>query len=88
MRHDLIRLFNKSVHGSGIRHGKLQVEQFFFLYAHFLIAENAVEKGAGALLMPVACRRLLFDLSDDMAPRVDIQFYSDARDALLKSIVE
>jgi ATP-dependent Lon protease len=52
------------------------------------IAENAVEKGAGALLMPVACRRLLFDLSDDMATRVDIQFYSDARDALLKAIVE
>jgi ATP-dependent Lon protease len=37
--------------------------------------------------MPVACRRLLFDLSDDMATRVDIQFYSDARDALLKAIV-
>jgi ATP-dependent Lon protease len=51
------------------------------------IAENAVEKGASALLMPVACRRLLFDLSDDMATRVDIQFYSDARDALLKAIV-
>jgi hypothetical protein len=35
MRHDLIRLFNKSVHGPGIRHGKLQVEQFFFLKDHF-----------------------------------------------------
>jgi len=37
-------------------------------------------------LMPVACRRQLFDLSDDMATKVDIQFYSDARDALLKAI--
>jgi ATP-dependent Lon protease len=27
-------------------------------------------------------------LSDDMATRVDIQFYSDPRDALLKAIVE
>lgn len=52
------------------------------------IAEIAVEKGATALLMPVACRRQLFDLSDDMATKVDIQFYSDARDALLKSIAE
>lgn len=52
------------------------------------IAEIAVEKGASALLMPVACRRQLFDLSDDMATRIDIQFYSDARDALLKAIVE
>lgn len=52
------------------------------------IAEIAVEKGATALLMPVACRRQLFDLSDDMATKIDIQFYSDARDALLKAIVE
>ena len=52
------------------------------------ISEIAVERGATALLMPVACRRQLFDLSDDMATKVDIQFYSDARDALLKAIVE
>ena len=52
------------------------------------IAEIAIEKGAMALLMPVACRRQLFDLSDDMATKVDIQFYSDSRDALLKSISE
>jgi len=38
--------------------------------------------------MPVACRRQLFDLSDDMATRVDIQFFSDAREALLKAIQE
>lgn len=50
------------------------------------MAEIAVEKGATSLLMPVACRRRLFDLSDDMATKIDIQFYSDARDALLKSI--
>jgi ATP-dependent Lon protease len=52
------------------------------------LAEIAVEKGASAILMPVSCRRQLFDLSDDMATKVDIQFYSDAKDALLKSIVE
>jgi ATP-dependent Lon protease len=52
------------------------------------IAEIAIEKGATALLMPVACRRDLFDLSDDMATKVDIQYYSDARDALLKAIAE
>lgn len=52
------------------------------------IAEIAVEKGATALLMPVACRRQLFDLSDDMATKVDIQFYSDARDTLLKAVVD
>jgi len=52
------------------------------------IAEIAVEKGATALLMPVACRRQLFDLSDEMATKIDIQFYSDARDALIRAMVE
>ena len=52
------------------------------------IAELAVEKGASALLMPVTSRRQLYDLSDDMATKIDIQFYQDARDALLKAIVE
>ena len=52
------------------------------------LAEIAVEKGATALLMPVNCRRQLYDLSDDMATKIDIQFYSEAKDALLKSLVE
>ncbi len=52
------------------------------------IAEIAVEKGATALLMPVACRRQLIDLSDDMATKIDIQFYADAKDALIKAMVE
>jgi hypothetical protein len=32
--------------------------------------------------MPVSSRKQLFDLSDDMATRVDVQFYADAREAL------
>jgi ATP-dependent Lon protease len=52
------------------------------------IAEIAVEKGATVLLIPVACRRQLVDLSDDMATKIDIQFYSDAKDALLKAMAE
>jgi len=52
------------------------------------IAEIAVEKGATSLLMPVTCRRQLVELSDDMATRIDIQFYSDGRDALLKAMSE
>lgn len=52
------------------------------------IAELAVEKGAIALLMPVTARRQLYELSDEMATKVDIQFYQDARDALLKAILE
>ena len=52
------------------------------------IAEIAVEKGTTAKMIPVNCRRQLLDLFDEMATRVDIQFYSDARDALLKTVQE
>lgn len=52
------------------------------------VVELAVEKGATTVLMPVAIRKQLHDLSDDMATKVDVQFYSDVRDVLLKAIVE
>ena len=52
------------------------------------LAEQAVEKGAKALLLPVSCRRQLFDLSDEMATKLDIEFYQDGRDALLKALAE
>jgi ATP-dependent Lon protease len=50
------------------------------------LAELAVEKGAVTLLIPVSARKQLFDLSDDMATKITIQFYSDAREALLKAL--
>lgn len=52
------------------------------------LAEMAVEKGAKSLLVPVNCRRQLYDLSDEMATKLDIEFYQDARDALLKALAE
>lgn len=52
------------------------------------IVEIAAEKGASIVLMPVSSRRQLIDLSDDMATKISVQFYSDARDALLKAISE
>ena len=52
------------------------------------IAELAVEKGATTLLLPVSARRQLNDLSDDMATKLTVVFYSDAREALLKSLAD
>ena len=52
------------------------------------VVEVAVEKGAHSVLVPVSARKQLFDLSDDMATRINIQFYSDAPDALLKALLE
>jgi ATP-dependent Lon protease len=50
------------------------------------VVELAVEKGASLILMPVSSRKQLFELSDDMATKIDVQFYSDAREALLKAL--
>ncbi|MDR0583233.1 MAG: hypothetical protein LBG57_02640, partial [Treponema sp.] len=58
------------------------------VYNPINLAEIAVEKGATVILVPVNCRRQLIDLSDDIALKVNIQYYSDARDALLKAIME
>jgi ATP-dependent Lon protease len=82
-------LLKKSVRGGLIIVGEINLGGSIEpIHNPVTIAEIAVEKGATVLLMPVACRRQLFDLSDDMATKIDIQFYLDGRDALLKAMVE
>ncbi len=82
-------LLKKSVRGGLIIVGEINLGGSIEpIHNPVTIAEIAIEKGATVLLMPVSCRRQLFDLSDDMATKIDIQFYLDARDALLKAMVE
>lgn len=82
-------LLKKSVRGGLVVVGEINLGGSIEpLYNAVNIVELAVEKGAQAVLMPVSSRKQLFDLSDDMATKVDIQFYADARDGLLKAIVE
>ena len=82
-------LLKKSVRGGLIVVGEINLGGSIEpVHNPVTIAEIAVERGATALLMPVACRRQLIDLSDDMATKIDIQFYADAKDALIKAMVE
>lgn len=82
-------LLRKSVRGGLIVVGEVSIGGTIEpIHNAVTIAEMAVEKGAKSLLMPVSCRRQLFDLSDDMATKLDIEFYLDARDALLKALVD
>lgn len=48
----------------------------------------AMERGAASVLLPVACRRQLLDLSDETAARVQTVFYLDPADALRKALHE
>jgi ATP-dependent Lon protease len=50
------------------------------------VAELAIEKGATALLIPISARKQLNDLSDDMATRISVLYYVEAREALLKAL--
>ncbi|MBL9158382.1 MAG: BREX system Lon protease-like protein BrxL [Verrucomicrobiales bacterium] len=52
------------------------------------LVEIAVEKQASVLLMPVAARRQLNDLPDDIWTKINIEFYSDASDAFFKALAE
>jgi len=80
-------LLRKSVRGGLVVVGELTLGGSIEpIHNAVTLAEIAVEKGARALLLPVTCRRQLFDLSDDMATRLDIEFYQDSKDALLKSL--
>ncbi|HEX2955900.1 MAG TPA: protease Lon-related BREX system protein BrxL [Chitinispirillaceae bacterium] len=58
------------------------------VYNAVSVIELAIEKGAQIILIPVNCRRQLVDLSDDMATKANIVFYSDAGDALNKALME
>jgi ATP-dependent Lon protease len=50
------------------------------------VVELAIEKGAGSILIPVSSRRQLNDLPDDLAAKITVLFYLDAKDALLKAL--
>ncbi len=52
------------------------------------IAELAVEKGATTLLIPIAARKQLNDLSDEMAMKLSILYYADMKEALIKALAD
>lgn len=50
------------------------------------IAELVIDKQAQTLLMPVAARRQLNDLPDELWTKIRIEFYTDAADAVFKAL--
>lgn len=80
-------LIGKSVHGGMICVGGINlgggIETIFNAAS---IVELAAEKGATTLLMPVLSRKDVMNVSDEIAARVDVRFYTNARDAFLKAI--
>ena len=52
------------------------------------IVAIAVEKQASVLLVPVAARRQLKELPDEIWTKINIEFYSEPADAFFKSLTE
>ncbi len=80
-------LINKSLRGGLVVVGSINLGGSIDLLPNAVdVVELVVEKGASLVLLPITCRKQLFDLSDDVATKITTVFYQDAREALLKAI--
>ena len=80
-------LLQKSIKGGLVVTGGLNLGgSLETIFNPVSVVEIAIEKGAAAILMPISSRRQLNDLPDDLAAKISIHYYVDARDALLKAL--
>jgi len=82
-------LLQKSIRGGLVIVGGLNLGGSIDpVYNAVSVAELAVEKGAATILIPISARKPLAELSDEMAAKINIQFYTDTRDALVKALMD
>ena len=82
-------LLGRNTRGGAIVAGALNLGGSIELLPNALqVAELAVDKQAQTLLMPVSARRRLDDLPDELWTRVNIEFYRDGPDGVLKALLE
>lgn len=82
-------ILGKSTKGGLVVVGQLNLGgSLDLVYNAVNLAELAVEKGATTLLTPINSRKQLNDLSDEMIAKVNILFYTDLRDCLLKALID
>ena len=82
-------LLEKNIKGGMVVVGQLNLGgSLDLIYDAINIAETAVEKGATTLLIPLNARKQLNDLSDDMITKINIQYYTDLKDCLIKALAD
>jgi len=82
-------LVGKNTRGGTILVGALNLGGSLDLIPNAVaLAELAVDKHATTLLMPVAARRQLNDLPDEIWTKINIEFYKDPADAVFKALME
>jgi ATP-dependent Lon protease len=82
-------LLEKNIKGGLVIIGQLNLGgSIDLVYNAVNLAELAVEKGATTLLVPLNARRQLNELSDEMITKINIQYYTDLKDCLVKGLME
>jgi ATP-dependent Lon protease len=82
-------ILEKSTKGGLVIVGQLNLGgSLDMVYNAVNLAEIAVEKGATTLLIPLNARKQLNELSDDMITKINIQYYTDLKDCLLKALLD
>lgn len=82
-------ILEKSIKGGLVIVGQLNLGgSLDTVYNAVNLAELAVEKGATTLLVPLNARKQLNDLSDDMITKINIQYYTDLKDCLIKALTD
>ncbi len=82
-------LLEKSTKGGLVIVGQLNLGgSLDLVYNAVNLAELSVEKGATTILIPLNARKQLNELSDDMITKINIQYYTDLKDCLIKALIE
>lgn len=82
-------LLEKSTKGGLVIVGQLNLGgSLDLVYNAVNLAELAVEKGATSILIPLNARKQLNELSDDMITKINIQYYTDLKDCLIKALMD
>jgi ATP-dependent Lon protease len=82
-------ILEKNIKGGLVIVGQLNLGgSLDMVYSAVNLAEIAIEKGATTLLIPLNARKQLNDLSDEMITKINIQYYSDMKDCLIKVLLE
>ena len=82
-------LLEKNIKGGMVVVGQLNLGgSLDLIYDAVNLAEIAVEKGVTTLLIPLNARKQLNDLSDEMITKINIQYYTDLKDCLIKVLLD
>ncbi len=82
-------ILEKNIKGGVVIVGQLNLGgSLDTVYNAVNLAELAVEKGATTLLVPLNARKQLNDLSDEMITKINIQYYTDLKDCLVKALLD